>query len=145
MSQPNSKTIVIVGGHGNVALHLAKLVSSKHKVISIIRNSEHSEEISATGATPEVLSLEDDPKESFSKLFESHSADVVVFSAGAGGKGGEERTKKVDYGGAVKIFDSIEGVSEGKRPRLVLVSAVDVRDPNKIPSHYVSFCLSVFN
>jgi len=61
---------------------------------------------------------------------------VVVFSAGAGGKGGEERTKQVDYGGAIKIFDAIDGVGEGKRPRLVLVSAVDVRDPNKIPSHY---------
>lgn len=63
---------------------------------------------------------------------------MVYFSAGAGGKGGEERTKKVDYEGAVKIYDAIEGVAEGKRPFLVLVSGIDVRDPEKIPAHYVS-------
>ena len=64
--------------------------------------------------------------------------DVVVFSAGAGGKGGPERTKAVDYEGAVKVFDAIEGV-EGAKPRLVLVSAIDVRDVNADPPpHYVS-------
>lgn len=63
---------------------------------------------------------------------------MVYFSAGAGGKGGEERTKKVDYEGAVKIYDAIEGIAEGKRPFLVLVSGIDVRDPEKIPAHYVS-------
>lgn len=63
----------------------------------------------------------------------------MYFSAGAGGQGGEERTKKVDYEGAVKTFDAIEGV-EGPKPRLILVSAIDVRDPEKIPAHYVS-CL----
>ncbi|KAJ7436610.1 NADH(P)-binding-domain-containing protein, partial [Mycena latifolia] len=51
------------------------------------------------------------------------------------GKGGEERTKRVDYEGAVKVFDAIEAV-DGAHPRLVLVSALDVRDHNKIPAHY---------
>jgi len=60
----------------------------------------------------------------------------VYFSAGAGGKGGEERTKKVDYEGALKIFDAIEGVEGPIKPRLILVSALDVRDPEKIPTHY---------
>lgn len=60
-----------------------------------------------------------------------------MWSAGAGGKGGPERTKKVDYEGALKVFDAIEGV-QGKKPRLILVSAVDVRDRTKLPSHYVS-------
>ena len=142
MSQPASKTVVIIGGHGNVGLHLAKKISPTHKVISVIRDPSHSSDIQEAGAIPELISLEDDPKESFTALFEKHGAEVVVFSAGAGGKGGEERTKAVDYGGAIKIFDAIDGVGEGKRPRLVLVSAVDVRDPNKIPSHYVSDYIS---
>lgn len=136
MSQSTRKTVVIVGGHGNVALHLAKQLSSTHKVLSIIRDPSHEADITATGASPLVVSLENDSKDSFTALFEKQSADVVVFSAGAGGKGGEERTKKVDYEGAVKIFDAIEGCGEGKRPRLILVSAVDVRDPEKIPAHY---------
>ena len=42
----------------------------------------------------------------------------------------------MDYEGALKIFDAIEGV-QGEKPLLILVSAVDVRDPNKIPTHYV--------
>lgn len=62
----------------------------------------------------------------------------MYFSAGAGGKGGEERTKKVDYEGALKIFDAVEGVKETKKPFLILVSGVDIRNPDKIPAHYVS-------
>jgi len=134
MSQ--SKSVVIIGGHGQVALHLSKQISKDHKVYSVIRTQEHEADIKDTGATPVLLSLEDDPKEVFTKTFSDHSADVVVFCAGAGGKGGPERTKKVDYEGAVKIFDAIEGVPELTRPRLILISAVDVRDPEKIPSHY---------
>jgi len=131
MSAP--KKIVIIGGHGNVALRLARLLTTAHTVTSIIRSSEHSADISAERAVPLVLSLEDDSVAEFSKVFEG--ADVVVFSAGAGGKGGPERTKKVDYEGAVKIFDAVENV-KGDKPRLILVSAIDIRDPNKIPAHY---------
>lgn len=46
-------------------------------------------------------------------------------------------TKKIDYEGALKVYDAIEGIP-GSKPRLILVSAVDIRDPNKIPEHYVS-------
>ncbi|KAF8154274.1 NADH(P)-binding-domain-containing protein [Crassisporium funariophilum] len=88
-------------------------------------------------ATPLLLSLEDASAQQLSDAFTSQ--DVVYFSAGAGGKGGEERTKKVDYEGAVKVFDAIElvkGDGVSKKPRLVLVSAIDVRDPERIPAHY---------
>jgi hypothetical protein len=77
----------------------------------------------------------------FTAAFEETKADVVVFSAGAGGKGGEERTKAVDYEGAVKVFDAIEGVS-GSKPRLILVSAIDIRDESKVPEHYVRLLLA---
>jgi nucleoside-diphosphate-sugar epimerase len=127
-------------------LKLANLLSqSSHKVYSIIRTSSQSSDILETGATPIVLSLENDSFENFTEVFLETQADVVYFAAGAGGKGGEERTRKVDYEGAVKIFDAIENVVlEGgkKNPRLVLVSAIDVRDPEKVPEHYVrSFVL----
>ena len=122
-------------------MKLARLLASNgHKVTSVIRNPDQSSEIKELGASPAVLSLEDDPASAFTKLFIEKEADVVYFSAGAGGKGGEERTKKVDYEGAVKTFDAIEGVKEqgGKaNPRLILVSAVDIRNPDKIPEHYV--------
>jgi len=116
-------------------MRLAKLLSSGNEVTSIIRSASQEQEIKDLSANPLVLSLEDDSVAEFSKAFSGQ--DVVYFSAGAGGKGGEERTKKVDYEGAIKVFDAIEGV-EGTKPRLILVSAIDVRDPDKIPAHYVS-------
>ncbi|PPQ82290.1 hypothetical protein CVT25_008440 [Psilocybe cyanescens] len=128
-----SKKIIVIGGHGNVSLRLAKLLSTTYSVTSVIRDASQEKDIRDVSATPLVLSLEDSPVSDFSKAFTGH--EVVYFSAGAGGKGGEERTKKVDYEGAVKVFDAIEGV-DGPKPRLILVSAIDIRDPEKIPAHY---------
>ncbi|KAF5347317.1 hypothetical protein D9756_009915 [Leucocoprinus leucothites] len=131
-----TKKAIIIGGHGNVALRLAKfLTQASHQTTSLIRKPEHESDIKGVGAQPLLLSLEDAPTSDFAAAFEGK--DVVYFCAGAGGKGGEERTKKVDYEGAVKVFDAIEQVKEAaKRPRLVLLSAIDSRDPQKFPAHY---------
>ncbi|GLB44433.1 putative NAD(P)H-binding [Lyophyllum shimeji] len=128
-----SKKVIIVGGHGNVSLRLTRLLTPKHTVKSVIRTQDYEDEIRNLSAEPVLLSLEDSPVSDFTAAFEGQ--DVVYFSAGAGGKGGEERTKRVDYEGAVKVFDAIEGV-QGPKPRLILVSAIDVRDPANIPAHY---------
>ncbi len=106
-----------------------------YTVSSIIRNADQSQDIKETGATPVVLSLEDDDKSKFAEAFEGK--DIVYFAAGAGGQGGEERTKKVDYEGALKICDAIEMIQAKEKPRLILVSAVDIRNPDIIPPHYV--------
>ncbi|CAE6436634.1 unnamed protein product [Rhizoctonia solani] len=142
----------IIGGHGKVALHLARLAASRgHRTISVIRDVSHSQDILNTGATPKVLSLEDTPASDFTKFLTDLKTDVVYFSAGAGGKGGEERTKAVDFLGAVKIFDAIDGAVDflgavkifdaidgvaGKKPRLVLVSGLDVGNEDRFPEHY---------
>ena len=121
-----------------VALRLAQILArSKHSVTSVIRDPSHSDDIIAQDASPKVLSLEDDSPAAFTSLIEANKADVVYFTAGSGGKGGDERTKKVDYEGAVKIFDAIEAVRK-KKP-LVLLSGVEVRDfdRKKIPSYLV--------
>ncbi|CAL1710358.1 unnamed protein product [Somion occarium] len=128
-----SKVVTIVGGHGKVGLRLSRLLKSTARVTSIIHIPEHAPEVKAAGAIPIILSLESDPVEQFSAVFAG--SDVVVFSAGAGGKGGPERTKAVDYEGAVKVFDAIEAI-KGEKPRLLLVSAIDARDRNKIPHYY---------
>ncbi len=125
-----------------VALRLAKYLSADgHSVSSIIRDNAHSCDITDVGAASKVLSLEDDSVQKFADAF--RGADLVYFSAGAGGKGGAERTRKVDYEGALKVMDAIESLPEG-RPRLILVSAIDVRDPSKIPEHYVRLELLSF-
>ncbi|GJE93844.1 NADH(P)-binding-domain-containing protein [Phanerochaete sordida] len=127
--------VAIVGGHGNVSLRLARRLASRAntKVFSIVRNSAHNDDVTAAGATPVELSLEDSPKEKFAEVFTGK--DLVYFAAGSGGKGGAERMRKVDFEGAVKVFDALELVPE-PRPRLILVSSVDVRDYNKRPPHY---------
>jgi len=73
---------------------LAKLLSSTHSATSIIRDPSQDQDIKDVSATPLVLSLEDSPAADFSNAFKGY--DVVYSSAGAGGKGGEERTKEVD-------------------------------------------------
>ena len=88
-----------------------------------------------------MLSLEHSPISAFTEAISG--ADIVVFSAGAGGKGDPDRTRIVDYEGAVKIYDAIEAVP-GKKPHLLLVSAADVRDPDKLPPHYVSIKRDTF-
>ncbi|KAF7966904.1 hypothetical protein HWV62_36619 [Athelia sp. TMB] len=128
-----SKNVVIVGGHGKISLLLAKIIGPKNSVQSVIRTKEQEADIIAASAKPLLLDLENSPKSEFTKAFEG--VDVVYFSAGAGGKGGPERTKKIDYEGALKVYDAIEDVS-GKKPRLVLVSAVDVRAPDSEPPSY---------
>ncbi|KAJ7200575.1 NADH(P)-binding-domain-containing protein [Mycena pura] len=122
------KKVVIVGGHGNVSLRLARLLAvAGHHVTSIIRTPAHEADIRAASSagtvTPLILSLEASPAADFAAAFRRADA------------GGEERTKAVDYEGALKVFDALELVEE-PRPRLILVSAIDVRDPEKVPAHY---------
>ncbi|KAI0263225.1 hypothetical protein BC834DRAFT_827793, partial [Gloeopeniophorella convolvens] len=71
--------------------------------------------------TPLILSLEDSPVSAFAEAFTG--ADVVVLAAGAGRKGGAERTRAVDYEGAIKTYDALE-VVPGAKSRLLLVSAI---------------------
>ncbi|GAA5831735.1 hypothetical protein JCM3766R1_004999 [Sporobolomyces carnicolor] len=127
--------IVVVGGHGKVALHFARLAASSFSVTSLVRSEDHFEDIRrAGGAEPKLVSLEDASVEELKLAFEG--ANGVLFAAGAGGKGGKERTVKVDQEGAIKVFDAIDKV-DGEKPKLVLVSALDTRDVSKpAPSHY---------
>ncbi|KAI0042756.1 NAD(P)-binding protein [Auriscalpium vulgare] len=129
-------SVAIVGGHGQVALRLTRILAPTHDITSIIRKPEHIPALQSIspGISPLLLSIEDSPVADFTQAF--RGKDVVVFAAGAGGKGGPERTTQVDYEGAVKVMDAIEGVEEGQRPRLVLLSSIDVRDPEKMPEHY---------
>ncbi|KAG8747708.1 hypothetical protein FRC10_011835 [Ceratobasidium sp. 414] len=127
--------LLVIGGHGQVALHLARLAATRgHTVTSIIRDPAQSQDITDTGASPAVLSLEDAPVADLTKLITDTQAEVVYFCAGAGGKGGEERTKAVDYSGALKTFDAIDAVP-GPKPRLVLISGLDVGNEG-FPDHY---------
>ena len=88
--------------------------NKQYAITSIIRTEDHIADITAaaisSSVTPLVLSLEHSPVSAFTEAISG--ADTVVFSAGAGGKGGPDRTRIVDYEGAVKVYNAIEAVPE---------------------------------
>jgi nucleoside-diphosphate-sugar epimerase len=96
--------ILLLGGHGRVSLHLTPLLLQKsYEVVSVVRNADHRDEILALGkgkpGKVEVLvnSLDDVKTESDAKrVLDQVKPKWVVWSAGAGGKGGPERTNAVD-------------------------------------------------
>ncbi|EXJ69662.1 uncharacterized protein A1O5_06733 [Cladophialophora psammophila CBS 110553] len=96
--------VLVLGGHGKVSLFLQPLLlAKKWDVTSVVRNPAHEAEILALGKDKpgkiEVLvdSL-DDVKEvsDAQRVLEKVRPDIVVWSAGAGGKGGPSRTKAID-------------------------------------------------
>lgn len=124
-------TTLIIGGSGKVARHLTRLLANppySHKVHSVIRNSDQVSELQAIGASPIVASIEDADTSSIADIFKSTTPDVIVWLAGAGGKGGAPRTNAVDFEGAVKAFDAAAQTSVA---RFIMVSAVDVRSSEK--------------
>ncbi|KAJ1022506.1 hypothetical protein NDA16_003495 [Ustilago loliicola] len=134
-------SIFVVDGHGKVALHFTRQATARgHKVFSMIRQPEHASDLPAGASSesiqPVVASLEQSSVSDIASLFTKYSPNVILFSAGAGGKGGPERTKAVDEQGSIKVFDAIEQSGIAKSDsfrRFLLVSAIDVRDKTKPP------------
>src|SRR5690625_4544556 len=109
--------IVIIGGHGKVALLLGPLLSQRgDEVTSVFRNPDHAEEVAVTGVTPLVADIEQHDTDALAALLAGH--DAVVFSAGAGG-GNPARTYAVDRDAAIRTVDA--AAQAGVR-RFVMVS-----------------------
>ena len=91
--------IALIGGHGQVARHLASfLTADGHQVTSLFRNPDHTDEVAATGASPLVADVADLATDELAEHLAGH--DAVVWSAGAGG-GSPERTYAVDRDAAI--------------------------------------------
>jgi nucleoside-diphosphate-sugar epimerase len=132
---------LVFGGGGKVALQFATVAAKAgHEVTSVIRNDAHVEKVKSTGATPYILSLEEATTSDITALMDITSPHVIIFAAGAGGKGGTARTRAVDFEGAIKVFDAMEATHTHRASnthRIVLVSACDLRDRKKpAPSYY---------
>jgi uncharacterized protein YbjT (DUF2867 family) len=115
--------VVIAGGHGKVALRLARLLAGRgDRVRGLVRRAEHEADLRAAGAEPVLFDLEGD--EDLAPLLAG--ADAVVFAAGAGPGSGPERKRTVDFGAAVKLADA--AARAGVR-RYVMVSSIGAHDP----------------
>jgi len=125
--------IMIIGGHGKVALLAAPmLVAGGHTVTSVIRKEEQSPDIEETGALPLLSDVQHIDTDAARQLVRGH--DAIIFAAGAGG-GSEERTYAVDRDAAIRAMDA--AVAEGV-DRFVMVSYVGAgRDdvPEDNPFH----------
>lgn len=111
--------IVIIGGHGKVAMRLAPLLADRgDEVTSVFRNPDHEGDVAATGARPLVADVEAMDVEALAELIRGH--DAVVWSAGAGG-GNPARTYAVDRDAAIRSIDA--AVAAGV-DRYVMVSYV---------------------
>jgi uncharacterized protein YbjT (DUF2867 family) len=99
--------VVIAGGHGQIALRLTKLLSADgHEVVGLVRNPDHSADISAAGGQAAVLDLELVDAAAVAEVLSG--ADVAIFAAGAGPGSGKARKDTVDRGAAVLFADAAE-------------------------------------
>lgn len=110
-------TITIIGGHGKVALRLARLLSDRgDEVSSWVRNPDHVPDVEATGAAAVLADVESMNLDALTQqLF---GASAVVWAAGAGG-GTADRTYAVDRDAAIRSMDAAETAEVG---RYVMVS-----------------------
>ncbi|KAJ6032161.1 hypothetical protein N7540_002893 [Penicillium herquei] len=96
--------VLLLGGHGKVALYMTPLLLNRAwSVTSVVRNPDHESEILALGKGRKgklnvlISSLEDVKSAADArKIIDTVTPDYVVWSAGAGGKGGPASTIAID-------------------------------------------------
>ena len=112
--------VAIAGGHGQIALRLAKVLSQRgDETVALIRNPDHAADVREAGAEPKVVDLEHASEGDVARAIAG--ADAVIFAAGAGPGSGPERKDTMDYGGAVKL---IAAARQTGVDRYVIVSSM---------------------
>lgn len=112
--------IVIAGGHGQIAMRLAKLLAARGDLpVGIIRNPAQVDDLCAVGADPAMCDLESASVDEVASHL--NGADAVVFAAGAGPGSGTARKETVDRGAAVLCADAAQRA--GVR-RYLMISAM---------------------
>src|ERR1700678_3036633 len=120
--------VIVIGGHGKIALQLARMLSERgDEVSSVFRNPEHSDDVAGTGAKPVVADIEQLDTTALANLSAGH--DAVVFSAGAGG-GNPARTYAVDRDAAIRAIDA---AGQAGVRRFVMVSYFGAGPDHGVP------------
>lgn len=130
MSQPH---ILLLGGHGKVSLLLTrKIIARSWSLTSVIRDPKQKDDIlAAAGDGPgkvDVLveSLDDVKSESDAKrILELVKPSWVVWSAGAGGKGGVSRTNAIDRDAASYFIRA--SIATPSITKFLIISAIASR------------------
>lgn len=99
--------VLIIGGHGRIAqLATEKLIDAGAVVTSLFRNPDHEADIRALGAEPLVQDLTE--VGDWSTVLRGF--DVVIWSAGNGGKAGAAGTYAVDRDGELAVIAGLEAM-----------------------------------
>ncbi|MCF8571001.1 NAD(P)H-binding protein [Gordonia sp. HY002] len=121
--------IMIIGGHGKIALLLAPLLDARgDAVTAVIRNPDQADDIRAAGATPLVLDVENATRDQLAEALDGF--DAIVWSAGAGG-GNPDRTYAVDRDAAIR---TMEAAGQAGVDRFVMVSYLGAGPNHGVPS-----------
>jgi uncharacterized protein YbjT (DUF2867 family) len=112
--------VLVVGGHGQIAMRLLRLLAERGDAArGLIRDPGHAADLEQAGARPVLFDLEGEGDLTAAV----RGADAVVFAAGAGPGSGAARKRTVDLGGATRLIDACRsaGVS-----RYLIISAMGV-------------------
>lgn len=112
-------TVFIIGAAGHVGRRLIPLLAQQHtQVYALHRSPEQAATLESLGATPVQGDITALDRHQLAALMAP--CDAVVFTAGAGGKGGQATTDAVDGQGLVL---AVEAAQQAGIQRFVLVSA----------------------
>ncbi|KAM7190094.1 hypothetical protein V8F33_009681 [Rhypophila sp. PSN 637] len=126
--------VLLLGGHGKIAQLLTPLLLRRSwNVTSVIRNPDQVPAIQSLAPPPQqqlnvlVRSLEDIKSQSQARsIIDEVKPDFIVWSAGAGGKGGPSRTFAIDRDAAIHFIRAAAEESSGVT-RFLLISYLGSR------------------
>lgn len=122
--------IFIIGGAGKVGRYLARQLAQRgHEARTLHRNAQQTDELQALGAVPVQGNLLELDADGLAALI--GDSDAVVFTAGAGGKGGPQMTNAID-GQGLKL--AVAAAQQAGVQRFLLVSAFPEAGRNKVVS-----------
>ena len=115
-------TIAVIGANGGIGRRLlSRLERAGHDAIGVVRSEDQFDAVQDRGAEPRLGDLEGE----FAPALDG--ADAVVFTAGAGGSTGWDKTLMVDLWGARRTIAACE--ERGIR-RYVMISSRGTADPS---------------
>ena len=113
--------VAVIGANGSIGRRLLPLLDEAgHEAIGIVRSEDQFDRVRERGAEPRLGDLEGD----FASALDG--VDAVVFTAGAGGATGWDKTILVDLWGAKRAIDACE---ERGIERFIMISSRGAGDP----------------
>lgn len=97
--------ILILGSNGGVGSKVTEILKEKGADFTAsVRNEKKLEELKNKDIDVKLIDVVNDSIEEMAEIFRGY--DKILFSIGAGGKGGAENTVRVDLDGAIKTMDA---------------------------------------